>query len=86
MSAVNVEAVLAGAPVDSSTVRAMAEELQELRASDARVAELHYPYPSADSPHAYCLSCLTGRIKPGSTFPEYVKWPCATGAARMGGA
>lgn len=36
----------------------------------------HRPYPNAESPHAYCLSCLTGKKETGSNFPEYVKWPC----------
>lgn len=36
----------------------------------------HRPYPNAQSPHAYCLNCLTGRKSVDSNFPEYVKWPC----------
>lgn len=46
--------------------------------SDA-LAELkhrHRAYPDESNPHAYCLSCLTGRKEVGSNFPEYVKWPC----------
>jgi hypothetical protein len=36
----------------------------------------HRAYPDAANPNAYCLSCLTGKKKVGSNFPEYVKWPC----------
>ena len=41
----------------------------------------HRPYPNAESPHAYCLSCRTGRKAVDSSFPEYVKWPCPDAVA-----
>lgn len=64
---------------------ALFDEVEELRATVARFHERHHPYPSADSPHAYCLNCFTGRKEPGSNFPEYVKWPCPDGEALEGG-
>lgn len=61
----------AGAP--RSLSRSDLIEVLELLAA---ARHRHRPYPNAQSPHAYCLSCHTGRKAPGSNFPEYVKWPC----------
>jgi hypothetical protein len=41
----------------------------------------HRAYPTAANPHAYCLSCRTGKKEPASNFPAYVKWPCPEAVA-----
>ncbi|GAA2159153.1 MULTISPECIES: hypothetical protein [Glycomyces] len=69
-----------------AVVSSLCDEVQRLRAVVARMSERHHPYPSADSPHAYCLSCFTGRKEVGSNFPEYHPWPCPDGIALEGGA
>lgn len=85
---VDIDAVRAGTPdlADAPAIyESLCDEVEELRATVARFHERHHPYPSADSPHAYCLNCFTGRKEPGSNFPEYVKWPCPDGEALEGG-
>jgi hypothetical protein len=85
---VDIDAVRAGTPdlADAPAIyESLCDEVEQLRAIVARFQERHYPYPSADSPHAYCLSCVTGRKEVGSNFPEYHPWPCPDGVALEGG-
>lgn len=86
---VDIDAVRAGTH-DVNDVPAVFEslcdEVEELRAAVARFQERHHAYPSVNNPNAYCLSCLTGRTKPGSNFPEYHPWPCPDGELLEGGA
>jgi len=65
---------------DAESLLAENARLQErLDTAEGRLAasrHRHRAYPDAESPHAYCLSCRTGKKETNSSFPEYMAWPC----------